>query len=141
MDSAQTTPTAKTEVGASSGGETPPFIDQSASELGLCIEAYETLKAEGVAVRVVSMPSWELFEQQDQAYRESVFPPDVAARVSVEAASVLGWDRYVGSGGAIIGMHTLGSSAPIKDLMKKFGFTPDKVVEAARQVIAKAKEN
>ena len=111
------------------------------SEVGLCLEAYETLKAEGVAVRIVSMPCWELFEQQDQAYREGVLPPNVPARVSVEAGSVIGWDRYVGSGGAIIGMHTLGSSAPIKDLMKKFGFTPEKVVEAARQVMAKAKES
>ena len=110
------------------------------SEVGLCVEAYETLKAEGVAVRLVSMPCWELFEQQDEAYRESVLPPAVPARVSVEAGSIIGWDRYVGSGGAIIGMHTLGSSAPIKDLMKKFGFTPEKVVEAARQVMAKAKE-
>ena len=111
------------------------------SEVGLCLEAYETLKAEGVAVRIVSMPCWELFEQQDQAYRERVLPPNVPARVSVEAGSVIGWDRYVGSGGAIIGMHTLGSSAPIKDLMKKFGFTHEKVVEAARQVMAKAKES
>jgi transketolase len=108
------------------------------SEVHLCLEVYETLKAEGVAARVVSMPSWELFEQQDQAYRDSVLPPAVAARVSVEAASVLGWDRYVGAGGQIIGMHTLGSSAPIKDLMKKFGFTPEKVLEAARQAMAKA---
>jgi transketolase len=110
------------------------------SEVGLCVQVYETLKAEGVAARVVSMPSWDLFEQQDQAYRDHVLPPAVKARVSVEAASVIGWDRYVGSGGAIIGMHTLGSSAPIKDLMKKFGFTPEKVLAAARDQIAKARE-
>jgi transketolase len=110
------------------------------SEVSLCIEAYESLKAEGVAARVVSMPSWELFEKQDQAYRESVLPPAVKARVSVEAASALGWDRYAGAEGAIIGMHSFGSSAPIKDLMKKFGFTTEKVLAAAKDQMAKAKE-
>jgi transketolase len=85
------------------------------------------------------MPSWELFEQQDQAYRDSVLPPDVSARVSVEQGSVIGWDRYVGMNGAKIGMHTFGSSAPIKDLLKKFGFTPDKVEAAAREQIVKSK--
>jgi len=111
------------------------------SEVSLCVEVYEALKAEGVAVRVVSMPSWELFEQQDQAYRESVLPPSVSARVSVEAGSTLGWDRYVGSGGAVVGMHTFGGSAPIKALMSKFGFTSEKVLAAAKQVMAKAKES
>jgi transketolase len=106
------------------------------SELSLCIGAYETLKAEGVAVRVVSMPSWDLFEQQDEAYRESVLPKSVHARVTVEAGSVIGWDRYAGSSGAVIGMHTLGSSAPIKDLMAKFGFTPEAVLTAARKQLA-----
>ena len=96
-------------------------------------EAYEALKQEGIAARVVSMPSWELFEQQDQAYRDSVLPPDVTARVSVEAGSVIGWDRYVGPRGARIGMHTFGASAPIKDLMKKFGFTPEEVLAAAKE--------
>jgi transketolase len=110
------------------------------SELSLCVGAYETLKAEGVAVRLVSMPSWDLFEQQDDAYRESVLPSAVRARVTVEAASVIGWDRYAGSGGAIIGMHTLGSSAPIKDLMKKFGFTPEAVLAAARKQLARPAE-
>ena len=81
------------------------------------------------------MPSWELFEQQDQAYRDSVLPPAIKARVTVEQAAVMGWDRYAGSSGAIIGMHSFGSSAPLKDLLKKFGFTPDKVLEAARQQI------
>ena len=107
------------------------------SEVSLCVEAYETLKQDGIAARVVSMPSWELFEQQDQAYRDSVLPPDVTARVSVEAGSVIGWDRYVGMTGARIGMHTFGSSAPITDLMKKFGFTPEKVLAAAKEQIAK----
>ena len=86
--------------------------------------------------RVVSMPSWELFEQQDREYRERVLPPDVTARVSVEMASVIGWDRYVGTRGAKIGMHTFGSSAPLKDVLKKFGFTPDKVLAAAKEQIA-----
>ena len=99
---------------------------------------YETLKQQGIAARVVSMPSWELFEQQDQAYRDSVLPPDITARVSVEAGSVIGWDRYVGAAGAKIGMHTFGSSAPIKDLMTKFGFTPEKVLAAAKDQIAKS---
>jgi transketolase len=89
---------------------------------------------------VVSFPSWELFERQDQAYRDSVLPPSVKARVSVEMASEIGWDRYVGGQGAIVGMKTLGSSAPIKDLLKKFGFTPEKVLEAARRQVAMAKE-
>ena len=106
------------------------------SEVALCVEAHEALKQQGVAARVVSMPSWELFEQQDLAYRNSVLPPDITARVSVEAGSVIGWDRYVGSDGARIGMHTFGSSAPIKDLMTKFGFTRGKIVAAAKDQIA-----
>ena len=109
------------------------------SEVALCAEAYESLTREGIAARVVSMPSWELFEQQDQAYRDSVLPPEATARVSVEQASVIGWDRYVGTNGAKIGMHTFGSSAPIKDLLKQFGFTPDKVVAAAKEQIAKSR--
>jgi transketolase len=109
------------------------------SEVALCAEAYESLTREGVAARVVSMPSWELFEQQDQAYRDSVLPPETTARVSVEQASVIGWDRYVGTNGAKIGMHTFGSSAPIKDLLKQFGFTPDQVVAAAKEQIAKSR--
>jgi transketolase len=110
------------------------------SEVQLCVQAYEALKQEGVAARVVSMPSWDLFERQDQAYRDSVLPPAVNARVSVEAGSVISWDRYVGSGGAIIGMHTLGFSAPIKDLTKEFGFTLEKVLAAAKEQIAKVSE-
>jgi transketolase len=109
------------------------------SEVAICVEVYETLKQEGIAARVVSMPSWELFEQQDQAYRDSVLSPDVTARVSVEEGSVIGWDRYVGATGAKIGMHTFGSSAPIKDLLTKFGFTPEKVLAAAKEQIARAR--
>ena len=92
------------------------------------------------SARVVSMPSWELFEQQDHAYRDSVLPPDITARVSVEEGSVIGWDRYVGGSGAKIGMHTFGSSAPIKDLLTKFGFTPEKVLTAAKEQIANSKK-
>jgi transketolase len=107
------------------------------SEVALCVEVYETLKQEGIAARVISMPSWELFEQQDQAYRDSVLPPDITARVSVEAGAVIGWDRYVGMAGAKIGMHSFGASAPIKDLLTKYGFTPEKVLAAAKEQIAK----
>ena len=110
------------------------------SEVALCLVARESLAAEGIAGRVVSMPSWELFEQQDQAYRDAVLPQDIRARVSVEAASTLGWERYVGASGAMIGMHTFGASAPYKDLLLKFGFTVEKVVEAARQQIGAARE-
>ena len=101
------------------------------SEVGLCLSAYEDLKREGMPARVVSMPSWELFEQQPQEYRDQVLPPSVKARVSVEMGSVIGWDRYVGTTGAKIGMHTFGSSAPIKDLLRKFGFLPEQVLAAA----------
>jgi transketolase len=106
------------------------------SEVALCAEAYERLKQEGVAARLVSMPSWELFEQQSESYRDSVLPPEVRARVSVEEGSVIGWDRYVGNGGAKIGMRTFGSSAPIQDLLTKFGFAPQKVLAAAKEQIA-----
>ena len=110
------------------------------SEVQLCVGAYEALTADGVKARVVSLPSWELFERQDQAYRDSVLPPAVKARVAVEQGSVIGWDRYAGSEGAIIGMHTFGASAPIKDLQTKFGFTPEKVLEAAKAQVAKHKK-
>ena len=106
------------------------------TELSLCVAAYEALKAEGIGARVVSMPCIELFQRQDEAYRDSVLPPSVLARVSVEQAAVMGWDKYVGSTGEIIGMHSFGSSAPLADLLKKFGFTPEKVLEAAKRQIA-----
>ncbi len=109
------------------------------SEVSLCIAAYEQLTASGVKARVVSMPSWDVFEKQSDDYKKQVFPPDVKARVSVEQAATLGWDRYVGPQGRIIGMHSFGASAPIKDLQKKFGFTIENVVATAREVMAKAK--
>jgi transketolase len=123
----------------SEGGSPEVLLIGTGSEVRLCLAAYEDLKKEGVRARVISMPSWELFEQQDQVYRDQVLPPAVKARVSVEAGSVLGWDHYVGSSGAKIGMHTFGSSAPLKDLMTRFGFTPDEVLEAARRQLAAAR--
>ena len=122
-------------------GEPAVILIGTGSEVALCVEVYETLKQDGIPARVVSMPSWELFEQQDQAYRDSVLPPDITARVSVEEGSVIGWDRYVGAGGAKIGMHTFGASAPIKDLMAKFGFTPENVLAAAKEQIAKSSKS
>ena len=110
----------------------------SGSEVALCVGAYEQLKAEGIKARVVSMPSWELFEQQDRAYREGVIPPGVAARVAVEQASTMGWERYTGITGERIGMQTFGASAPLKALQQKFGFTPERVVAAAREQVAMA---
>jgi transketolase len=102
------------------------------SELALAVSAYEQLAADGVNARVVSMPSWELFDRQDRAYRDAVLPPAVTARVAIEQASSFGWDRWVGSTGAIIAMSTFGASAPLKALQTKFGFTPEAVVAAAR---------
>jgi len=110
------------------------------SEVSLCVQAYEQLKTEGIRARVVSMPSWELFDQQPREYRESVLPPHVTARVSVEQASVLGWDRYVGPHGRTIGMHTFGASAPLKEVQKKFGFLPETVAAAAREVMAASRQ-
>ena len=107
------------------------------SEVALVVAAYEQLTAEGIRARVVSMPSLELFEAQSQEYRDSVLPPSVRARVAVEQASTLGWHRYVGLDGAVIGMETFGASAPLKELLSKFGFTPDRVVETAKQVLAR----
>ena len=111
----------------------------SGSEVPLCVNAYEQLKTEGIKARVVSMPSWGIFEQQDEDYRNKVLPPEVRARVSVEQAATFGWSRYLGPAGIAIGMQRFGASAPIKDLLKKFGFTTDHVVAAAREAIAQAK--
>jgi len=118
-------------------GKPQVILIASGSEVALCIEAREKLARKGIAARVVSMPSWELFERQGEDYRNTVLPPQLKARVAVEAGAVIGWDRYAGSGGAIIGMHSFGGSAPIKDLMAKFSFTADKVMEAAESQIAR----
>ena len=119
-----------------SEGNPDVLLLTSGSEVSLCVEAYEQLKAEGIQARVVSVPSWELFEQQSQAYRESVMPPAVTARVSVELATTFGWSQYVGLKGASIGMHTYGASAPAKDVLKHFGFTVERVVAAVKQQLA-----
>ena len=119
------------------GGKPDVILMASGSELSLCVDAYEKLKAEGIKARVVSMPSWELFEQQDAAYKASVFPPEVTARVAVEMASPFGWERYTGTKGKILGMRRFGASAPLKDLLKKFGFSVDNVVAAAKEVLGK----
>ncbi|MEW4526679.1 transketolase [Maioricimonas sp. JC845] len=110
------------------------------SEVALCLEAYERLQGEGIKARVVSMPSWELFDDQPQEYRDSVLPPDVTARVSVEQASTFGWAKYVGASGTSIGMRSFGASAPLKDLVHKFGFTADNVVEAAKKQVESSRE-
>ena len=111
----------------------------SGSEVSLCVNAHEQLQTEGIKARVVSMPSWGIFEQQDEDYRNKVLPPEVQASVSVEQAATFGWSRYLGPAGIAIGMQRFGASAPIKDLLKKFGFTTDHVVAAAREAIAQAK--
>jgi transketolase len=123
---------------ADAGGDKPEVIlIGTGSEVALCIEAHEALRRDGIASRVVSMPSWELFERQDRAYRESVLPSDVTARVSVEMGSTIGWDRYAGATGTIIGVHRFGASAPLNDLLKKFGFTQAAVLAAARDQVAR----
>jgi len=124
---------------ADSQGKPELILIGTGSELSLCVAAYEKLTADGKRVRVVSLPCWELFEQQTQSYRDSVLPPDVRARVSVETGSVFGWERYVGLDGAIIGMTTFGASAPAGQLLKKYGFTVEHVLEVAKGVLAKKK--
>ena len=116
-------------------GKPDVLLLATGSEVALCMEAYERLKAEGIKARVVSMPSWELFDDQPREYRDRVLPPDVTARVSVEQASIFGWAKYVGVTGHSIGMRSFGASAPLKDLQKKFGFTPEQVVAAAREQV------
>ncbi len=120
-----------------SDGKPDVLLLATGSEVALCLEAYERLKAEGIKARVVSMPSWELFDDQPREYRDRVLPPDVTARVSVEQASTFGWAKYVGATGHTIGMRSFGASAPLKDLMKKFGFSPEHVVAAAKEQLAR----
>ena len=120
-------------------GKPDVILIGTGSELWLCVSAYEQLSAEGIRARVVSMPSSDIFDKQDDAYKNSVLPPEIKARVSVEAGSTFGWSKYTGPRGAIIGMTTFGASAPLKDVMKKFGFTTEHVIQAAKQVLAQAK--
>ena len=119
------------------GGKPDVILMGTGTELSLCVTAQEKLSAEGVKARVVSIPSFELFEKQNTAYKESVLPASVTARVSVEMATTFGWDRYVGPKGKMVGMHTFGASAPLKDLLKKFGFTVENVVAAAKEAMGK----
>jgi len=119
------------------GGNPEVIIIATGSEVILAVEAHEKLLAEGIRTRVVSMPSWEIFDHQPEEYRNSVLPPNVTARVAVEQASTLGWERYVGPSGHVIGMHTFGASAPLKELQRKYGFEPDQVVAAAKQQLGR----
>jgi transketolase len=118
-------------------GKPEVILMGSGSEVSLCVNAYEQLKAEGIKARVVSMPSWNLFEHQSDEYKAKVLPPDVKARVAVEQAATFGWSQYVGPSGIVIGMRRFGASAPIKELQKKFGFTTENVVAAARKALGK----
>jgi transketolase len=117
------------------GGGPEVMLLATGSEVALCVAAHEQLVKDGIRSRVVSMPSWEIFEHQSQEYRDAVLPPEVTARVSVEQASTLGWEHYIGSRGRAIGMRTFGASAPLAELQKKFGFEPENVVVAARDVL------
>jgi transketolase len=119
------------------GGNPEVLLIATGSEVSLCVAAHETLTKDGIRSRVVSMPSWELFDDQPAEYRHTVLPPSVTARVAVEQGSTLGWERYVGSSGHVIGMKTFGASAPLKELQKKFGFEPARVVAAAKQQLGR----
>jgi transketolase len=122
------------------GADPEVILIGTGSEVSLCLEAYEQLTREGVRARVVSMPSWELFDDQDSEYRNSVLPPHVKARVSVEQASDFGWTKYTGTEGCHIGIETFGASAPLKQLQKKFGFTADNILAVARSQIARHRQ-
>jgi transketolase len=117
-------------------GKPEIILIATGSELSLAVQAHETLMSQGFRCRVVSMPSWDVFESQSQDYRDSVLPPQIEARVAIEQASTFGWDRYVNRRkGRIIGMHTFGASAPLKELQRKFGFEPERVVAIAKEVL------
>jgi transketolase len=119
------------------GGPPEIILIASGSEVALVVAAHEGLAAQGLRSRVVSMPSWDLFEHQPASYRESVLPAAVTARIAVEQGSVLGWERYVGAAGQVIGMKTFGASAPLKELQRKFGFEPERVITAARELLGR----
>ncbi len=123
------------------GGKPEVILIASGSEVSLCVNAHEELLAEGIRSRVVSMPSWDIFEHQTQAYQDSVLPPEVTGRVAVEQASTFGWERYVGRSGRVIGMKTFGASAPLKELLRKYGFEPERVAEVAKELLGKGKKN
>jgi transketolase len=125
-------------LGDAPGGAPEVILIGTGSELSLAVAAHEQLLSEGIRSRVVSMPSWDLFDHQLQEYRDSVLPPSVKARVAVEQASIFGWERYVGSDGRVIGMRTFGASAPLKELQQRFGFEPDRVAATARELLGRA---
>jgi len=146
LDRSRYAPASGVEKGAyvladAADGKPDVLLLATGSEVSLCVEAYEKLKTDGIKARVVSMPSWELFEQQNQDYKDTVLPPGVTARVAVEQASTFGWARYVGSTGHVIGMKTFGASAPLKELVKKFGFTPDHAIAAAKEQLKLARRD
>jgi transketolase len=121
-------------------GKPEVILIASGSEVSLCVKAHEELLAEKIRSRVVSMPSWDIFEEQSEAYQDSVLPPDVTARVAVEQASTFGWERYVSRRcGRIIGMKTFGASAPLKELMRKYQFEPERVTDIAKDLLGKRK--
>ena len=119
------------------GGDPEVILIASGSEVSLAVDAHEALLGEGIHSRVVSMPSWDIFDLQTQDYRDSVLPPNITARIAIEQASTFGWERYVGTSGRVIGMKTFGASAPLKELQKKFGFEPDKIVAAAKEQLGR----
>jgi transketolase len=118
-------------------GKPDVILIATGSELSLIVDAHEKLVTQGIKSRVVSMPSWDVFELQSDAYRESVFPPSITARLAVEQASTLGWHRYVGDKGRIIGMHTFGASAPLAELQRAYGFEPDKVIAVVKEMLGR----
>jgi transketolase len=120
------------------GGNPDVILLATGSEVALALSARDELAGEGIGARVVSMPCWELFDRQPREYRDEVLPPSVSARLAIEQASTLGWDRYVGDRGAIVGMQTFGASAPLKELARKFGFVPDAVTKIARELVEAA---
>jgi transketolase len=120
------------------GGQPEVILIGTGSELSLAVQAHERLIAEGIRSRVVSMPSWEIFDHQPGQYRDSVLPPNVKARVAVEQGSTLGWERYVGTAGTVLGMVTFGASAPLKELQRRYGFEPDKVAAAAKALLGRS---
>jgi transketolase len=125
-------------LGDAPGGNPEIILIASGSEVSLAVNAHETLLAQGIRSRVVSMPSWDIFDHQSQEYRNSVLPPAVKARVAIEQASTFGWERFTGDSGRIIGMKTFGASAPLKELQRKFGFEPEHVVSAAKELLGRS---
>ena len=145
VDRSKTAPASEVTKGAyvlvdADGGNPDVILIATGSEVGLALQARDELAGDGIGARVVSMPCSELFDRQPQEYRDAVLPPSIGARVAIEQASALGWHRYVGDGGAIVGMNTFGASAPLKQLVERFGFTPDAVSEVARERVAAARE-